>query len=342
MSNIIERARNTVAGFAGFHDLITQKLSIAGRSESAQQAYGRQLAKMALHFGKVPTEVSIEEVDSYLYFIQKKYPMPSETYFKHTVYGLRFAYRIFGLRDRYVCMPSIPKSGKLPTVLSKEEVKRLVDASHNIRYKVLILLLYGCGLRSFEARNLKRMDLDFDRKMIHVRGGKCRKDRYVPMSTLQIAPLKQLLKTTPRSTFLFHGFDHNFKANFEKGYSKRSIHWAVRRVATLAGIEKHVSPHTLRHTFATHLLEDGLDIVSIKTLLGHVKIETTLIYLHIARTNKGIGYSPLDTLFGLRETVFKPGLCPYYMNSVKADSTDSGQQLLPAEADVDKYLPKNQ
>lgn len=195
---------------------------------------------------------------------------------------------------------------------------------------MLILLLYGCGLRSFEARNLKRCDLDFDRKMIHVRGGKCRKDRYVPMSTLQISPMRQLLKTTPGSAFLFHGFDHNFKANFEKGYSKRSIYWAIRRVASLADIGKHVSPHTLRHTFATHLLEDGLDIVSIKNLLGHVKIETTLMYLHIARTSQGVGYSPLDTLFGLRETLFKPGLCPYYMNSLKTSESPEPSPAIEA------------
>ena len=150
------------------------------------------------------------------------------------------------------------------------------------------------------------------------------------MSTLQISPMRQLLKTTPGSAFLFHGFDHNFKANFEKGYSKRSIYWAIRRVASLADIGKHVSPHTLRHTFATHLLEDGLDIVSIKNLLGHVKIETTLMYLHIARTSQGVGYSPLDTLFGLRETLFKPGLCPYYMNSLKTSESPEPSPAIEA------------
>ena len=130
--NVVVRARESVSGFARFHDLITQKLSIAGRSESAHQAYGRQLAQMALHFGKIPTEVSIEDVDSYLYFIQKKYPMPSEAYFKHTVYSLRFAYRIFGMRDRCVCMPRIATHRKLPVVLSKEEVKRMLEAAPNI------------------------------------------------------------------------------------------------------------------------------------------------------------------------------------------------------------------
>jgi integrase len=219
-------------------------------------------------------------------------------------------------------MPSISHPRKLPVVLSKQEVQRMIEVSPNLKYKLLILLLYGCGLRSFEARNIRRADIDLDRKALHVRGGKGRKDSYVPISNLLVAPIKQMLRATAGATFLFHGFDGNHRIKFESSYSKRSIYWAIRRVAALAGIEKNVSPHTLRHTFATHLIEDGLDIVSIKNMLGHVKIETTLIYLHVAQISAGIAFSPLDTLFGLRTPQLRHGLCPYYANSLKNESNE--------------------
>jgi len=297
----VERACQAVPGFSELHRFVDLKLSIAGRSDSARTSYCRHLAQISLHFGKLPTEMTFGEIDEYLFYAKERNPLPSASYFKHAVYSLRFLYRAKGLRDKYIYMPSLPHRPKLPVVLSKEEVRRMAGHAPNSRYKILVLLLYGCGLRVSEIYRLRRSDVDFDRKMLHVRSGKGGKDRYVPISVLMVSPLQKMLRSNPAAKFVFPGFNAVRKMDFESGLSKRTIHAAISGLAKKAGIEKSVSPHTLRHTFATHLLEDGLDIVSIKELMGHSSIHTTLIYLHVAQTQRGNAFSPLDTLFGIRE-----------------------------------------
>src|SRR5680860_1082368 len=139
---------------------------------------------MALHFSVVPTELDEDQINDYLYLMQQQHKTPSESYFKFTVYGLRYVFRIRGLKDKHIALPSIKKDKRLPIVLSREEVKRLLKAPKLLKHRILIGLLYGCGLRCFEVRNLKLSDLDFDRRMLHVRQGKGKKDRYVPLSSI--------------------------------------------------------------------------------------------------------------------------------------------------------------
>jgi len=134
-----------------------------------------------------------------------------------------------------------------------------------LKHRVLIGLLYGCGLRCFEVRNVALADLDFDRKTLHVRQGKGKKDRYVPFSELLIRGLQKYISAENPEKYLFNG-QPNGRAggDFDSRYSARGVQWAVREAKKLASIKKEMSVHTLRHTFATHLLEDGLDIMSIK------------------------------------------------------------------------------
>jgi len=206
-----------------------------------------------------------------------------------------------GLDDKYISLPSIKREKKLPVVLSRQEVRRLLDAPKLLKHKVLIGLLYGCGLRCFEARNIKLSDIDFDRRMLHVRQGKGKKDRYVPLSQILMDWLKLYISSENPYPWLFNGRpDGRAGGDFDSRYSNRGIQWAVQKAAKNSGIIKNTSVHTLRHTFATHLLEDGLDIISIKELLGHSRIEATLIYLHVAQYEKTKSYSPLDTLYGLK------------------------------------------
>src|SRR5690606_31427798 len=152
--------------------------------------YSRHLAQLALHFNQIPTEVDPDQVNDYLYLVKRQHNTPSDSYFKFTVYALRFAYRIEGLKDKRIELPTIKRSKKLPVVLSREEVKRLLKVPKLLKHRVLIGLLYGCGLRCFEVRNIKISDLDFDRGVLHVREGKGKKDRYVPLSSILIRGLK--------------------------------------------------------------------------------------------------------------------------------------------------------
>ncbi len=204
---------------------------------------------------------------------------------------MRFLYRCEGRDDRAIRLPHLKRDQKLPVVLSQQEMKELINAPTLLRHRVLIALLYGCGLRCFEARALMIKDVDFQRNMMHVRCGKGRKDRYVPIGNHLARGLKTYLDAEHPNQWLFNGKDHH------EPFSSRGVQWVIREATKKTSIQKHVTVHTLRHTYATHLLEEGLDIVSIKELLGHAHIETTMIYLHVAQQGRQVPFSPLDRLY---------------------------------------------
>ena len=280
------------------YELFKQRISLAGKSESTLKSYAHHLAKLALHFKCMPTELDPDQVNDYLYLVQQEHNTPSDSYFKFTVYGLRFVYRMFGMKDKRIELPSIKRDKSLPMVLSREEVKRLLIAPKLLKHRILLGLLYGCGLRCFEARNIQLSDLDFDRKMLHVRKGKGKKDRYVPLGDVLIRGLRKYIESENPEQWLFNGKPEGRSGgDFDGRYSQRGVQWAVKKAKKEAGIIKEMTVHTLRHTYATHLLEDGLDIITIKDLLGHECIDTTMVYLHVAQSGRVRPFSPLDTLY---------------------------------------------
>ena len=273
-------------------------MSLSGKSESTLKNYALHLAHIALHFNQLPTELDIDQINDYLYLIQQRHDTPSDSYFKFTVYGLRFAFRLAGLNDKRIELPSIKHDKKLPVVLSREEMRRLLKAPKLLKHRILIGLLYGCGLRCAEARAVQLSHLDFDRQTLHIYQGKGKKDRYVPLSPMLVRGLKQYIHAENPQLWLFNGKPEGQKGgDFDSRYSQRGVQWAINQACKAANIRKDVSVHTLRHTYATHLLEDGLDIISVKDLLGHECIETTMIYLHVAASGRRKPFSPLDTLY---------------------------------------------
>ena len=286
-------------GFKDLLDKFEKNLNVLGRSKSTFKNYARHVSKMALHFKVLPTELDQDQVIDYLNIIKQEHNTPSDSYFKHTVYGLRMLCKVEGIKPHDIGLPSIKGPNKLPVVLSKEEMWRLLISPDLLKHKILLGLLYGCGLRCMEARSVRLQDLDFDRKVLHVVQGKGKKDRYVPLSDHLIRGLKQYIDAERPDEWLFNGQpqDNRKGGDFDSRYSQKGVQWAVKSAAKKAGIIKHVNVHTLRHTFATHLLEDGMDIMTLKELLGHERIETTLIYLHIAQSGCRKPFSPLDTLF---------------------------------------------
>lgn len=273
-------------------------VSVLGRSKSTFNNYARHVAAISLYFGKIPTELDSEQVQDYLFYLQKKSKTPSQTYFKHCVYGLRFLLKSEGLPYEFLRLPSIKHEKKLPTVLSKEEVWAMLKNAKLLKHRILIGLLYGCGLRCMEVRSVRLQDLDFDRKQLKVVQGKGKKDRYVPLSEHLIRGLKSYIEAEKPQEYLFNGQPvERAGGDFDSRYSQRGVQWAVKQASKSAGITKEVCVHTLRHTFATHLLEDGMDIMTLKDLLGHQNIETTMEYLHIAQLDSQRIFSPLDTLY---------------------------------------------
>ena len=143
----------------------------SGRSESTLNNYSRYISKIALHFNCLPTELEDDQIEDYLHSLLRD-STPSDSYFKHTVYGLRFLFRLEGLKDKHIALPSIAKEKKLPIVLSRVEMKALISAAKLLKHKLILCLLYGCGLRCGEARSIMLKDIDLDRETLLVRQGK--------------------------------------------------------------------------------------------------------------------------------------------------------------------------
>ncbi len=318
--NAIDLACKTINGFEEFRFRFKSRIALAGLTQSTHYNYLYSLAKLALHFERIPTDIDPEQVNDYLYLLTQTRNCPSQSFFKFTVYGLRFAYRLEKMPERLIRLPKIKRESRLPIVLSRNEIKRLIETPKLLKHRVAIALLYGCGLRNHELRSLKVADLDFDRRMLHVRKGKRSKDRYVPLSIVLIEMLQEYIKKERPNNWLFYGRIAKPAASHQFcKYSQRGLQWVIRHHAANVQIEKPISPHMLRHTFATHLIEDGLDIVTLKELLGHVRIETTMVYLHVAQFDKSRAFSPLDTLYGVAEKRNRAVACPILLREFEGE-----------------------
>lgn len=286
-----------MAGFEGLLERFERNISILGRSPRTFDNYSRHVAAMALHFQCLPTELDPEQVKDYLYELQQRSKTPSQTYFKHTVYGLRFLLKAEGLPYEYLHLPEIKKEKKLPVILSREEIWSMLKGAQLLKHRLLIALLYGCGLRCMEVRNIRLQHLDFDRKLLHVVQSKGNKDRYVPLSEHLIRGVKSYLRIEHPKDYLFEGTGNPEGRGFDGRYSQRGVQWAIKTVAKQAGIIKEVHTHMLRHSYATHLLEDGVNIVTVQKLLGHANIDSTMVYLHVCQLPEQLPQSPLDKVF---------------------------------------------
>jgi integrase/recombinase XerD len=193
-------------------------------------------------------------------------------------------------------MPRPKRPLRLPAVLSREEVERLIENAASSLHRIWLLILYGTGIRREELVRLKIGDIDSGRMLIHIRQGKGRKDRDVMLSPRLLAELREYWRRArPRSkTYLFP--NKGSHQNGDSPMQAKSVFDAVRQAAKRAGIDKHVHPHTLRHSFATHLLESGADLHTIQLLLGHADLKTTSRYLHLSERHLRAAASPLDSL----------------------------------------------
>ena len=292
--SIIGRALATVAGFDRVYHKLSQQVVLRGQASSTFENYIHRIAQVSLHFNRLPEDISEDDLNDFLASLALSAKSPSRSAFKHSVYGLRYYYRYVGLPNRAVKLPSLKKDAKLPDILNKEELRKLFVAPTLLKHRILLMLVYSAGLRSCELINLKIADIDFERKTIHIRRSKYNKDRIVPLSNYMAVGLKKYLALEQPLTWLFNG------KQLGSPYSSKGISWVMRQAVTTGGITKSVTVHSLRHSYATHLIEDGLNIITVKDLLGHSKIETTMVYLHVAQCPLIKAHSPLDTLYPQR------------------------------------------
>lgn len=290
-SRLIESAKSEIKGFLPMYKKLEQKVILGGLSASTLTNYGRCLAKISLYFHQPAIDLDPEQIDGYLQFLLTSKTQPSKSYFKHTVYGLRYLYRLYGKEDRIIKLPSLKKSNKLPVVLSVEECKHLFSSGRTLKHRVLLSLTYSSGLRGKEVRYLKWSDIDRYRMRIHIRQTKYNKDRYVPLSEKMLPGLIKYSQAYALSPYIFNGKTHG------EPMSATGIQWAMRQTLKASGIIKDATVHTLRHSYATHLLEMGMDLDTLRHLLGHAQLTTTMIYLHVARLGKTEIFSPFDRIY---------------------------------------------
>lgn len=288
---LVQQASDAVPGFQQAYHKFVEHAAIHQKSKSLVTNYSRNIAQLALHFAAVPHQVSTDEINSYLYRISV-HEGKSEGYFKQTVHGLRYWFRVFGNEAAALRMPPLKTKQSLPTVLSKQECKELFKAPRSLKHRFLLTFAYSAGLRMNELRLIKCADVDRQRMQVHVRMGKGKKDRYVPLSKFIADKLPLYLCEVKPKMYLFEGLSPG------EPMGERSIQYVINEAIQKTTIQKNVSMHTLRHSYATHLLEDGVDIYSIQRLLGHSNIQTTIIYLHIAQVKPQLAHSPLDSLYG--------------------------------------------
>jgi len=207
------------------------------------------------------------------------------------VYGLRYYFRLIGDNKRAIKLPSLKKEARLPVILNRSELRELFSTPTLLKHRIVLTLIYSAGLRGQEVINLKISDIDFERKTIHIRQSKYKKDRMVPLSDYMARGLKKYLAVEHPHVYVFNGKEPDGR------YSIKGLSWVMREALKKTSVQKEVNLHSLRHSYATHLLEDGVNIVTVKELLGHAHITTTIIYLHVARLSVVSAHSPLDTLY---------------------------------------------
>jgi site-specific recombinase XerD len=278
-------------------------MQLRGYSSKTIKAYKSCIRSFAGYFSPThPRELKNEDVKRYLIHLLVDERRPANSV--NQVYNaLRYLYKeLYHLPFAVGDLPRPRKESTLPDVLSEEEVLRILQVTCNLKHRVILMLTYACGLRVSEVAALKVEDLDLDRKLVHIRGAKGKKDRYTlfPESMIPTSHEYAQQYRLSEGSWLFPGADPAYHL------SVRSIQAIFRRSAEAAGILKPVSIHTLRHSFATHLLEHGTDLRYIQELLGHQSSKTTEIYTHVSKRELGKIKSPLDILAERKSLIEDP------------------------------------
>ena len=257
-------------------------------SEKVQKAYVRHVRTFAAFLGRSPDTATSDDLRRFqLHLAQQISPGSINA----AIAALRFFFTVTLERPDLVRpLTIVNEPRKAPVVLSQEEVARLLEAAPGLKYKAALSVAYGAGLRVSEVANLKVSDIDSQRMTLRVEQGKGQRDRYVMLSPQLLELLREWWRAARPQVWLFPG------QNPINPMTTRQLNRAVTAAKTLAGISKRVSPHTLRHSFATHLLEQSVDIRVIQVLLGHAKLETTALYTRIAVNTIRDVESPLERL----------------------------------------------
>jgi len=267
------------------------------RKNLVVRKYSPKTIKSYIHYNKdflgyvrkKPNEITNEDVKDYLFYLVEEKEVSAST-LNTVINALKFYYGEVLKRGFVYELKRPKKDKKLPVVLNQEEISKILSSITNIKHRLILMLIYSAGLRVSEVVKLKPGDIDDERKLIHIKGGKGRKDRYTMLSEVAMEMIRRYLKEYGQSIWLFSSQDK------EKHITTRTVEKIFSNACRKANIKKNATLHSLRHSFATHLLERGTDLRYIQELLGHKSSKTTEIYTHVSNKDIGKIKSPLDSL----------------------------------------------
>ena len=269
-------------------DQMLVDLQLCGTKARTQKTYLREAENLAKYFNRSPAELGEEELKEYMLYLMKERHL-SEGTFRYYVAGLKFLYRTTLKREWVVEKIRCPRrEKKLPVILDISEVESLFSVTKNLKHKAMLMITYSSGLRVSETASLKLTDIDSKRMTVRISQGKGGKDRYSILSQTALEHLRQYWKKYRPTEWLFEG---QKKDDHITSQTIQTIFYAAKKRAR---ITKPVSVHTLRHSFATHLIEAGTSLHHVQLLLGHRSPTTTTVYLHVSRLNLAQVISPLD------------------------------------------------
>ena len=274
--------------------MMLEELQRRNYSQQTTKAYIHTVWEFAKYFHRSPEELGPEHIRQFQAHLFSERKLSANSVAQRTA-ALRFLF-VKTLQRTYMLehipFPKVPL--RLPTVLSPEEVTRLIDSAPNLLYRTILMTLYSTGIRRGELVQLQAADIDKELMLVHIREGKGKRDRNVPLSPKLLDALREYWRWMKPVTYLFPGVVDGRRV--DAPVSDKIVWHACRLAAQRAGITKRVHPHTLRHSFATHLLEAGADLPSIQKLLGHADIRDTTIYLHLSRKHLQAVANPLDEI----------------------------------------------
>lgn len=284
-----------------WYDKMVKMLQLNGKGDSSQKAYARAVRMLVDHYHKDPDLITEEELQNYfLYRRNTSKWAPNTMRICHA--GIRFFYENVLRRDWHIFgVLGALHERRLPAIFSVEETYRLLGCVKTLHNYVFLRTVYSCGLRLQEGLCLEIFDIDKDRMMIHVHRGKGAKDRYVPLPHSTLDLLRRYWRTHrhPRLLFPAVGRNHKGAPNAQNPMAKASVQGAFRAAKAEAGInKKNTCIHTLRHCYATHCLEAGVNIHAIQRYLGHSQLETTMLYLHLTHKGQEDAYKVIDHIMG--------------------------------------------
>ena len=267
-------------------------IDLKNLSDHTKRAYLNAVTGLARYYQASPEKITAKQIDDYLLYLKnEKGNAPSSC--RGVLTGIRFFYQNILEKELTVAFSQGQKPRRLPTVLTKQQVAKIINTPKNLKHRLLLMTTYAAGLRAGEVTQLKPEHINSERMLIKVENGKGRKDRYTMLSVKLLVELRDYYRKCRPRTYLFPS---SFKKRQNKPLSYEAVRCVYEKARKKAGVKRGAGLHTLRHSFATHLLEAGYDIRKIQVLMGHTKLSTTMIYLHVSRETLSKVPSPLDLI----------------------------------------------